>query len=84
MTWTGNTTDFGEEEEYLCFVAVFDYIEGPQNISTQYEQYLYAKTKNFESKKISELEEGECFWKRPDVDLFYDTEVDVLPCNETH
>jgi hypothetical protein len=85
LTWTGNTTDFSQEEEYLCFVAVFDYIEGPQNISTEYEQYLYAKTKNFESKKISELEEGECFWKRrPDVDLFYDTEVDVLPCNETH
>ena len=85
LTWTGNTLDFTEEEEYLCFIAIFDYIEGPQNISTKYEQYFYAKTKNFESKKVNELEEGDCFWKRrPDVDLFYNTEVDVLPCSETH
>ena len=85
LTWIGDLQDFNTEKSYLCFVAIFDFIDGPQEIDREYERFLYAKTKNFVSKKLSDVEVGECFWKRrPDVDLFYSTEVDVLPCNEVH
>ena len=85
ITWIGNIEDFDTEQSYLCFVAIFDLLDGPQEIDIEYEKFLYAKTKNFVSKKLSDVEVGECFWKRrPDVDLYYSTEVDVLPCNEVH
>lgn len=85
ITWIGSLKDFSKEQSYTCFVAVFDFINGPQEIDTDYARYLYAKTKNFVIKKFSEVEVGECFWKRrPDVDLYYSTEVDVLPCDEVH
>jgi hypothetical protein len=85
LTWIGDLQDFNTEKSYLCFVAIFDFIDGPQELDREYERFLYARTKNFVSKKLSDVEVGECFWKRrPDVDLFYSTEVDVLPCNEVH
>ena len=85
LTWIGDLQDFNTEKSYLCFVAIFDFIDGPQELDKEYEKFLYARIKNFVSKKLSDVEVGECFWKRrPDVDLFYSTEVDVLPCNEVH
>jgi hypothetical protein len=85
LTWIGDFQDFNTEKSYLCFVAIFDFIDGPQELDKEYEKFLYARIKNFVSKKLSDVEVGECFWKRrPDVDLFYSTEVDVLPCNEVH
>ena len=85
LSWSGDTSNFSVGNDYLCFVAIFDFINGPQEISIKYQDYFNEKTKNFTSKTISELQVGECFWKRrPDVELFYSTEVDVLPCDEVH
>ena len=85
LSWSGSTDNFMEEREYLCFVTIFDYINGPQKLSYPYKKFLNSKTKNYQAKKLFEVTEGECFWKRrPDVDLYYQTEVDVLPCNEVH
>ena len=85
LSWAGDTSDFNIGKDYLCFVAIFDFINGPQEISVKYQDYFNEKIKNFTSKTISELQVGECFWKRrPDVELFYSTEVDVLPCDEVH
>ena len=85
LSWSGDTSNFSIGKDYLCFITVFDLINGPQEISVNYQEFFNEKTKNFQSKNISELEVGECFWKRrPDVDLFFSTEVDVLPCDEVH
>lgn len=85
ISWSGDTSNFSKGNDYLCFIAIFDFINGPQEISVKYQDYFNEKTKNFTSKTIAELQVGDCFWKRrPDVDLFYSTEVDVLPCDEVH
>ncbi len=85
ISWSGDTSNFSKGNDYLCFIAIFDFINGPQEISVKYQDYFNEKTKNFTSKTIAELQVGDCFWqRRPDVDLFYSTEVDVLPCDEVH
>jgi hypothetical protein len=85
ISWIGNFFNFEEEQEFKCFGMVFNTIEGPQELSTNYQTYLSEITKNFVTKKFNELEEGECFWKRrPDAELLYKTEVDAVPCTEVH
>ena len=85
ITWIGDLENFEEDDDYLCLVAVFDTLNGPQYLSTNYQTYFTDKTQNFVSVDVNELVEGDCFWKRrPDVDLYFYTEVDKVPCNEVH
>ena len=64
ITWIGNIEDFDTEQSYLCFVAIFDLLDGPQEIDIAYEKFLYAKTKNFVSKKLSDVDDGKLFQKK--------------------
>ena len=85
ITWIGDIEDFDQEDDYLCLVAVFDTLNGPQYLSTNYQTYFTDKTQNFVSVDVNELVEGDCFWqRRRDVDLYFYTEVDKVPCNEVH
>ncbi len=85
ITWIGDLENFEEDDDYLCLVAVFDTLNGPQPLSTNYQTYFNDKTQNFVSVDVNELVEGDCFWqRRPDVDLYFYTEVDKVPCNEVH
>ena len=85
ITWIGDIKNFEEDDDYLCLVAVFDTLNGPQSLSTNYQTYFNDKTQNFVSVDVNELVEGDCFWqRRPDVDLYFYTEVDKVPCNEVH
>ena len=85
ITWIGDIDNFEEEDDYLCLVMVFDTLNGPQYLSTNYQTYFTDKTQNFVSIDVNELVEGDCFWqRRQDVDLYFYTEVDKVPCNEVH
>ncbi|MDA9705969.1 hypothetical protein N9U94_01895 [Acidimicrobiaceae bacterium] len=85
ITWIGDIENFEEDDDYLCLVAVFDTLNGPQSLSTNYQTYFNNKTQNFVSVDVNELVEGDCFWqRRPDVDFYFYTEVDKVPCNEVH
>ena len=85
ITWIGDLENFEEDDDYLCLVAVFDTLNGPQYLSTNYQTYFTDKTQNFVSVEVNELVEGDCFWqRRSDVDLYFYTEVDKVPCNEVH
>ena len=85
ITWIGDIDNFEEDDDYLCLVGVFDTLNGPQYISTNYQTYFTDKTQNFLSVDVNELVEGDCFWqRRPDVNLYFYTEVDKVPCNEVH